>query len=553
MSSLEKWLRGEDILDSLILSRMKDENKERGGNKLETLLCTEFNALPWKGETEKILKKEKKASALTRKQRMDRCRIDAWATAVLAEKLEQDVDDPELIEFTHRTQMSLHRMGLAGAAVSLPIFNRLGKEWKLEAEKHRDKFTRFALRNGMKEYVPTNDNQTRELLYQKLKLPILRRTDTDDLPSVDKTTLKELLAKGTKQIDDLIKFNEADKLCTGWYGNAKTKKPSVSDLLQLFPKGGSKALLHFIINPLGTKTGRRSSGGDFDEDKTVDARNSQNWPAVARAMIVSRWKEGKIGCVDYSSLEPIIQSWIARDDLLFDIFYNGNGYFDIARELFGYTVTSKEDRIYKLTKNTYLGVAYLMGKWLMAQYFWNNLGIRLSADYKTHENEVDKIRLKLLRTFKGLSAYQDKQRSFVARHQYVTSPSGRIRHLPHNGTGERGYKRVENQAVNFPVQSFASDITASAIIDFEEALLKEHRLSYTDWHYALLTNPFDPPCSVLFNEVHDEADMDLHPRYGKRDLEILEDAVINVRSIKELVPDFDIDLKNKITVGRSWK
>jgi DNA polymerase I-like protein with 3'-5' exonuclease and polymerase domains len=404
----------------------------------------------------------------------------------------------------------------------------------------------------MKEFVGTNDNHIRELVYQKIKMPITRRTREDDLPSVDKIALTEMLPR-VPQLQDLISFNENDKLVKGWYGGGKTKTPSVQELLQPFPKNPSKALLHFIINPLGTKTGRRSSGGDFDEDKKVDARNSQNWPAIARAMIVSRWKGGKIGCVDYSSLEPIIQSWIARDELLFDIFYNGNGYFDIAKEIFGYTVTSKEDKIYKLTKNTYLGVAYLMGKWLMAQNFWNILGIRLSSDYKTHEAEVDKLRLKMLKTFKGLSHYQDKQRAFVARHQYVTSPSGRIRHLPHNGTGERGFKRIENQAVNFPVQSFASDITASAIMDYEEEVLHEHKLSYSDWHYALLNNPADPPCSVLFNEVHDEADADLHPSSGKRDLEILEDAVTNVRSIKALVPDFDIDLRHTIHVGRSWK
>lgn len=87
----ETWLRGEDLKDSLLLARMVDENRGKGSYGLEALLLSEFNYIPWKAETEKIFKKEKDARAWTPEQRRERCRIDAWATRILAEHFERKV------------------------------------------------------------------------------------------------------------------------------------------------------------------------------------------------------------------------------------------------------------------------------------------------------------------------------------------------------------------------------------------------------------------------------------------------------------------------------
>lgn len=84
----ETWLEGKDIKDSLLLARMVDENRGKGSYGLEALMLSEFNYVAWKAETEKIFKKEKDARAWTPEQRRERCRIDAWATRLLAEYFE---------------------------------------------------------------------------------------------------------------------------------------------------------------------------------------------------------------------------------------------------------------------------------------------------------------------------------------------------------------------------------------------------------------------------------------------------------------------------------
>jgi len=154
----------------------------------------------------------------------------------------------------------------------------------------------------------------------------------------------------------------------------------------------------------------------------------------------------------------------------------------------------------------------------------------------------------------------DERRHEVIETQQVISPTGRIRHLPHHGEPkwtaswkERGHwKHTLNSAINFPIQSFASDCTGSAIVDYEATLLKEHRFSYRDWHSCLLDTPHSPIASPVFNEVHDELDLCLHPKTGRRDLEILVDCMRNVKSLKKLVPKFDLKLKADVQIVPTW-
>ena len=83
----ESWLKGINVKDSFLLARMADENKGRGGYGLEPLLLSHFNFKEWKTETAALLKKTGNAMDWTPAQRTERCRLDSWATLILANKL----------------------------------------------------------------------------------------------------------------------------------------------------------------------------------------------------------------------------------------------------------------------------------------------------------------------------------------------------------------------------------------------------------------------------------------------------------------------------------
>jgi len=464
----------------------------------------------------------------------------------------------DLITFTHMIAMSLHRVGLAGAAVDLKEFHRLGKRWTRESMQKGDELVKFALRKGMAEFKPTNDNHLRELLYDRLKYPVLAFSDTGQA-KVDKATLKRILEehKDCAFIQKLLEYNTADKLASTWYGrdDGKKRKPSVAELIVSLPERYPRAvtdnigLLHFWIFSLRARTGRRASGGGEEGDP--QSRNSQNWPPVARTVICSRWKKGKIAICDFTRLEMVIMGWRAKDEKLLDYFLNGEGYIGVAREFWGQEV-KPDTLLYKATKAFVLGLDYNMKTWKLANDLWYKAKFRFSKDWKTHVKETSKARRRYLKLFNGLYNYIGDRIEEVEREQQVVSPSGRIRHFPHHGKDSEGWWHIENASVNQPIQSFASEVTGSAIVDYEKALLKEHGLSYNEWHGALLSEPWNPPCSPVFNEVHDELDLDMHPVTGKRDLEILQDCMSNVRTLKKIVPEFNLKLKVDVQVKDTW-
>jgi len=114
------------------------------------------------------------------------------------------------------------------------------------------------------------------------------------------------------------------------------------------------------------------------------------------------------------------------------------------------------------------------------------------------------------------------------------------------------YRHLQNQGINFPIQFLASLVTGSAMIDYERALLKEHHLTYVDWHEALLGDPYNLPCSPIINEIHDELLQDRHPEHGERDGEILREAMLGVPTLRALIPEFKIKLSIKVNVGETW-
>jgi DNA polymerase I-like protein with 3'-5' exonuclease and polymerase domains len=474
----------------------------------------------------------------------------------------------DLVTFTHMIAMSLHRVGLAGACVDMKTFHELGQTWTKDAAKLRDRVTKYALKNGLKQFSPTNDAHCRELLFDKLGCEVINRTRGGEI-AVDKNTLKRMmeeqkgdLGKDTVQwIRDFIAFNSADKLASTWYGKpaeatAHTrgrKSISVASLLQPLDASGKKqdlSLLHFWVFPLRTRTGRRASGGGEEGDP--QSRNSQNWPPAARRVIRSRWRRSKIAICDFSRLEVVLVAWLAGDEKLLHYFQHGDGYAHVARQFWNQEVV-KDTPLYKATKAMVLGLNYNMGAWHLAMDLKHKAGFTFSEDWDEHVKQTAKARKRYLKEFAPLKRFIKDRIREATRTQQIVSPSGRVRHFPHHGPDSEGFWHIKNQSVNYAIQSFASDVTGGSIVDYEEAMLREHKLSYREWHRCLLESPADLPCSPVINEVHDELDVDMHPRTGKRDLEILRDAMENCRTLKKLVPAFkDIKLKVDIQQVQTW-
>lgn len=526
------WVSGERIYDSLLIARMHDENRGPGGYGLETLLCSGNNVELWKNATEAYSKTD--ATQWPEELRRERCRLDAWAAAKIVNDLQPlVVRDGMPVGLTHQIAMALHRIRLAGVYIDLAKLNRLGIDLTMERDQAKSQLQQLAVQHGMTTFSPTNDDDIRTLLYKKMKLPVVRKTEKSKDPAVDKITLAQFADHNEVKL--LLAFNKTDKAYS-------TNVLGVQKLVQPID-GYHKGHLPVNINPLGAKTGRRSSSEP----------NMQNWPPAMRQVVVSRFPGGTILELDYKSLEVFLLAFVAGDDKLYDYFANRGGYIAIAKEQWGADVT-KGSPEYKSTKSVVLGTNYNMQTKKMARSLWD-LGTRFSSDYKEHEKQTDKLRNSYLDMFPGLRRHMAQQRAELEAAGQVVSLTGRVRHLPlTDGEDTPGFFRKVNQAINFPIQSLASDVTGSALIDCEAVLCKMFNISLVEYHAALMNREW-PNMPLIINEVHDSLVFDV-PNLGPVHLacitEVLQETMEQVKTLREAFPNFTVKLKVDAKQGPHW-
>lgn len=575
----EAWARGDKVLCSLLLARMKDENDL--SYELENLFLANFDAEPWKAKTrafdyikvkDPITGRSKRKKDVDARRwpvalRKERCARDAWAARLLVEKF-YDKAQADLIRYTHRTAMTLERVNIAGSIIDLAVLRDLDTKYRVARDEAKDKLVKLASVAGIEGFTPTNDNHIRELLFDKLGLTPLHETATG-LPSVDKNVLKQLGDCDAARL--LLEYNRADKLYTVnvsgvWRVTHGLGSPSDGneDVLCVSPQslvGGDCGYLPFRINPLGARTGRRSSSNP----------NAQNWPEAVRGLVRSRWSDGLILNADYKKLEVVLIAWVAGDAKLLEYFLKGRGYQDVAKELFGFEVESGTPQ-YTAVKSIVLGVHYNMQTPKMARNLWTlfddktrTYPCRFSTDYEAHEKETDRLRRLYLRRFPGIGRYMEKREAAWLATGASDSYVGRTRHLPVPDRGAKGYGHMLNQAINFPIQSLASDVTASAMMDIEAEFMAELGVGYAEYLQLLtaqrrnlltkgLSRGILVPTSQIFNEVHDSLVVDLHPDHHKRHAEIVVECMRAVKSLKQLAPGFDTSILDAdVKIHHHWR
>jgi len=508
---------------------------------------SERSVEPWKEPTQKILDEGGTAADWAPEQRVQRCRLDAWASAVLALTFKLALPRREYVDFTHRVAMSLHRIYLAGAFVDMKELHGMGARLQAEANRTRELLERSAAKYRMEEFAPTNTEHLRVLLFKKLKLKPIAKT-RGGLPQVDKILLKQYA--DVPEVKHLVEFKKAHKMLSTWYGSEdrKTDAPPLVETVE--PAGTDLGILRFRLRAHGARTARRSSGRD-DSD-ALSATNSQNWPKEARRIIRSRWPKGLIDNEDYKSLEVMLIAWQAKDERLFEYFTkHKSGYISVAKDLLNKTI-EKDTIEYRTIKEVVLGSNYRMRAPKMAWKLWYQLQVRLAKTFEKHLKRTEAILEAYHQKFPRLRRYQEERVREVLETQQIVCETGYVRHLPcPEGRDTPGFWHTANEASNVRTQHLASAITGSALIDIEAALLKEHKMSYVEYHSALLKKAW-PPFALPINEVHDSLVFDLHPRSAKRDREIIRETMRAVPTLRALVPSFDIPLTVDGQVGSVW-
>jgi DNA polymerase-1 len=340
--------------------------------------------------------------------------------------------------------------------------------------------------------------QLGEIFFEKLKLPIVKKTPTG-APSTDEEVLQKL-AEDFPLPKVLLEFRGLAKL-----------KSTYTDKL---PKMVNRA------------TGRVHT--NYAQAVAVTGRLASNDPNLQNIPI--RSKEGRrireafiappgsvIVSADYSQIELRIMAHISGDEAMLRAFAEG---VDIHRataaEIFGIAPAEVQAEQRRYAKVINFGLIYGMSAFGLA----GNLGVERSAA----QSYIDRY----FARFSGVKQYMDETRLQAKARGYVETVFGRRLWLPEinspNGPRRQGAERA---AINAPMQGTAADLIKLAMIAVQ------------DWLEA------DRLATKMIMQVHDELVLEVPQA---------ELALVRIR-LPELmagVAKLKVPLTAEVGIGKNW-
>lgn len=385
----------------------------------------------------------------------------------------------------------LSDMEYEGVTVDVDALDKMSKELEEELVHVQDQIFKLA-------GEPVNINSPKQLsalLFEKLKLPVIRKTKTGY--STDESVLEELC--GHHEICKwILKHREFMKL----------KSTYVDGLLvQVHPATGK---IHTHFNQTVAATGRLSSSDP----------NLQNIPADTderfdiRSVFIAE-KGKSLLSADYSQVELRLLADMSEDKALLKAFQGDEDVHEsTARAMFGAEKVSPEQR--KIAKTINFGVIYGQTPFGLSR----QLGITPKEAKQFIETYFEKYTG--VKTFLSGLAEDARQRG------YAVTRLGRRRFLPDLQSKNRMIREMaERAAINMPLQGTAADMIKVAMVHLHERLEKE-KLS-----------------SRMILQVHDELVLEV-PDAEKNKAETL------VRETMESALALKIPLKVDVGWGSNW-
>ena len=296
-----------------------------------------------------------------------------------------------------------------------------------------------------------NINSTKQLghiLFEKLKLPVIKKTKTGYSTAVD---VLEKLADQAPIVEDILQYRQI----------AKLQSTYITGLLKVIHSSDQK--IHTRYLQTLTQTGRLSS---------VDP-NLQNIPVrlpegrLIRKAFVPSHEGWQIFSSDYSQVELRVLAHITGDKNLQEDFKNGEDiHASTARRIFHLPADAEIDRnMRRRAKAVNFGIVYGISDYGLAQ----RIHVSRSQAHEFIQN--------YFKEFPGVKKYIDDTIAFAREHGYVETITHRRRYLPDihaKSFSQRSF--AERTAMNTPIQGSAADIIKIARIRMKQRQLQARML-----------------------------------------------------------------------------
>ncbi|MBW1605704.1 DNA polymerase I [Lactobacillus sp. Sy-1] len=366
----------------------------------------------------------------------------AFAIAKLKEPMFKDLTEHDQTKLYQQIELPvafvLARMEIAGITVNQDQLTEMGSKLSERiAEVEQAIYTAAGV-----EFNIGSPKQLGQVLFEKLNLPVIKKTKTGYSTSVD---VLEKLAPQAPIVDNILKYRQLSKISSTY----------VDGLLKVIYPSDNKVHTRYLQTL--TQTGRLSS---------VDP-NLQNIPIrtdegrqIRRAFVPSHpgWQ---IFASDYSQIELRVLASISGDTNMQDEFlHNDDIHASTARRIFGLESNDEvTPELRRQAKAVNFGIVYGISDFGLAK----NTGITR----KSAQQFIDKYFAEYPKV------HQYMQDSVKQAHEkgYVETLTNRRRYLPDiNSRNFHLRSFAERTAMNSPIQGSAADIIKIAMINMEKAI-----------------------------------------------------------------------------------
>lgn len=389
----------------------------------------------------------------------------------------------------------LAAMELEGVFLDTGFYKELEKEFSDQIEMIESEVIKVS---GDKVNL-RSPKQVGELLFEKLQLPVIRKTKTGY--STDAEVLNELAAMKLNPIPELLlKYREIEKLLSTY----------VKALPTMVSPETHKIHTHF--QPSNAATGRLSSDNPNLQNIPVRTENGRK---LRRGFIPSK---GRILLsADYSQVELRLLAHFSQDKNMLEAFsHDRDIHKQTAAEIFDVPLEQVTKEMRNSAKAINFGLMY------------GQTSFGLSQTLHISQGEAKKYITNYFTKFYSVKSYLDGLKEKAEQTGYAETLFGRKRLLPDIKSTNRQIKAMaERVAINSPIQGTAADIIKLAMINIQR-LLKERNLK-----------------SKMVLQVHDELIFDVEPTE-------LEEMKVLVQEQMEGAVKLSVELKVEMGTGYNW-
>ena len=369
----------------------------------------------------------------------------------------------------------------------------------VEFKKSLEEIEKKVFIQAKEEFNLSSPKQLQGILFEKLGLPILRKTPKGQA-STSESVLQEL-AIDFPIVKDILDFRTISKLKTTY----------TDKLPRMINK--STGRVHTSYHQAITATGRLSSSDPNLQNIPIRTKSGRR---IREAFIAS--PGSRLLAADYSQIELRIMAHISRDKGLLSAFKKD---LDIhsatAAEIFEVGIEKVNNDQRRSAKAINFGLIYGMSAF----------GLSKQLSIGRHEAQ-DYIELYFSR-YPSVKKYMDQTKSKARERGYVETVFGRRLYLP--DIESSNYQRrqyAERSAINAPMQGTAADLIKMAMIDLNRSI-NEKSLD-----------------AKIIMQVHDELVLEVKEDHIERVTDLTQSIMTEVASL-------EVDLKVDIGIGNNWQ